>query len=424
MRLNVTNKGVDGGRREFGVGVFDSVYLGICEPQMARLDADLLIAEAEKETGLSDWGEDDFRGALVVLVRAAETEGEMTTLGRERIRTWLAMLLEQRLKMMEDRKRIPQIAEQIISKPVFIMGLPRAGTTFLHRLMSLHPDMLTTRWWELFLPSPPPNDASVDHSPQIARMDEFMEYQGWYSPDVMRAHTHHPEEPEEDMFATFYSMVSRYFTGYLNVPSYVEYIDSRGSDDSFLWHRRVLQAIQYGTRGKRFMLKAPGHTLHVPQLLEHYPDAFLIQSHRDPSRVIASVFSNMSATRSKISDREQQIGRDEALDFMDGYVRGLMVAARQRSELGMADRFFDVHYLDFVRDPLACVKETFRHADLECTPELEDSIVDWTRKNRKGKYGKHRYALSDHGLTQDDVWKAFKPYLDTFDIEQEPATAM
>lgn len=383
------------------------------------LSASELIENAERVTGFCDWGDDDFRTALEVLVQSAEDEAQMTSLGRERVRTWLALLLEQRLKLMEDRKRYPGITEQSIVRPVFIMGLPRAGTTFLHRLISLHPDTLTTRWWELFVPSPPPNDPDIDHRPQIALMDEFMRFQGWYDADVMRSHKHHPEEPEEDMFATFYSLIAMYFSGYLDVPSYLQYIAGRGPADSFAWHRRVLQAIQYGTSGKRFMLKAPGHTLHVPQLLENYPDAVLIQNHRDPSRVMASVFSNMSATRSKISDRAQLIGRDEALAFMEMYAQGLVSAAEQRDKLKGGNLFMDVHYLDLVRDPLACVKAACRHADLEFTDRLEEQVLDWTKANRQDKYGKHKYALADYGLTQADVHSVFADYLERFRIERE-----
>ena len=384
-----------------------------------RLSADELISQAEEHSGLADWGEDDFRSALDVLVGAAETEAEMSPLGRKRVRTWLIMQLEQRLGIIEDRKRIPQITRQKIESPIFIMGLPRAGTTFLHRLMSLHPDTLTTRWWELFIPSPPPNDPTFDHAPQIERMDKFMEYQGWYSPRVMQAHTHHPEEPEEDMFATLFSFVSMYFTGYLDVPSYVKYIAGRGLADAFAWHRRVLQAIQYGTNGKRFMLKSPGHTLHVPQLMEHYPDAFLIQNHRDPSRVMASVFSTISNTRSMISDRPQLVGREEAMAFMHGYAQGLISVADQREKLAGANRFFDVQYLDLVRNPLGCVKAALRHVGLECSPELENKVIDWTKLNRQGKHGKHRYALSDYGLTQNDVHSVFSDYIERFAVERE-----
>src|SRR5512145_2395715 len=124
-------------------------------PEQDSLSASELIENAERVTGLRDWGDDDFRTALDVLVRSAEDEAQMTSLGRERIRTWLALLLEQRLKLIEDRKRCPGITEQSIVRPIFIMGLPRAGTTFLHRLLSLHTETLTTRWWDLLVPSPP-----------------------------------------------------------------------------------------------------------------------------------------------------------------------------------------------------------------------------------------------------------------------------
>ena len=384
-----------------------------------RLSADELIAAAEQQAGLSDWGEDDFRTPLAALVESAEEEACLSTIGRERLRKWVTLRLEQRLKMIEDRKRLPVIAEQAIDRPVFIMGLPRAGTTYLHKLMGLHPDMLTPLFWQLFLTSPPPHDPAIDHSSEIARMNAFMGEQGWYAPEIARAHIHHPEEPEEDIFAFEYSMVSMYFTGYLDVPSYLQYIFGRGFDDSFLWHKRFLQALQYGTQDKRFMLKAPGYTLYTQQLLQHYPDAVLIQNHRDPSKVMASVFSTMSATRGTMSDRPQQITRDQAIEFMTMYAQGLVTAAEQRSQPSVAGRFADIHYLNLERDPLGCVRRASAHAGIAFGPDEEARIVDWAATNRKGKHGKHQYALADYGLTQRDVHAVFADYIERFDVERE-----
>ncbi|HEY6870669.1 MAG TPA: sulfotransferase, partial [Novosphingobium sp.] len=128
----------------------------------SRLSADELIAEAERLTGLSDWGEDDFRTPLGILVESAETEAALTPLGRDRLRVWLALRLEQRLKMIEDRKRRPGLATQAIDRPLVITGLPRAGTTYLHTLAGLHHAALTARFWQIYLPSPPPHAADCD----------------------------------------------------------------------------------------------------------------------------------------------------------------------------------------------------------------------------------------------------------------------
>ncbi len=384
-----------------------------------KLDAIALIEEAQRTAGLSDWGEDDFRSPLKVLVNAAETEADLSAIGRERLRTWLLLRLEQRLRMIDDRKRLPGIAAQVIDRPVAIMGLPRAGTTYLHRLMSLKPDMLAMLYWQLFLGSPPANDPAIDHRPQIERFRKFMEFQGWFSPEIMRTHNMDPQEPEEDIFTFEYSMVSMYFTGYLDVPSYLQYIFERGFTDAFAWHRRALQALQYGMTGKRFMLKAPGYTVFTEQLIAEYPDITLIQNHRDPSKVMASVFSTMSASRVTMSDRPQLIGREEALAFMEMYNQGLMASAAKREDPGYARRFIDVHYIDLERDPVGCVRRAYAHADIEFTPADQLRIEEWIAHNRKGRHGKHRYALADYGVTQSDVHAIFADYIERFGIERE-----
>lgn len=386
------------------------------------ISAPELIAEAERLTGLADWGEDDFRTPLEALVKSAEAEAGLSAIGYERLRVWLAMRLEQRLRMIEDRKRMPAITAQVIDRPAFIMGLPRAGTTYLHRLMSLHPDMLAASFWQLYLTSPPPNDPTIDHAPQIRRMDEYMEFQGWYSPEMSKVHTHHPEEPEEDIFCFEYSMVSMYFTGYLDVPGYLNYIFSRGFKSAVEWHHRFLQALQYGTRDKRFMLKAPGHSLHVDLLLDTYPDAKMIQNHRDPSKVMASVFSLLTASRRLFSDRTQQVTREQAIEFMERYAEGLAGSARQRADPAFDSKFLDVHYLDLERDPIGCVRKACAHVDVAFTPEHQARIDAWIAENRKGKHGKHRYALADYGLSQDDVHAIFSDYIERFGVEREPGS--
>lgn len=384
-----------------------------------QFSADALIAGAERATGLSDWGDDDFHTALTRLIASAEAEAGLSAIGRERLRVWLALRLDQRLRMIEDRKRMPAIAGQEIDRPVVIMGLPRAGTTYLHRLMGLHPEMIAPRWWQLYFTSPPPNDPAIDHAPTVRRMREFMEFQGWYAPEIMAAHTTDPEEPEEDIFFFEFSFVSMYFTGYLEIPSYLQYVFGRGFEDSFRWHRRCLQALQYGAPGKRFMLKAPGHTIFTDLLVRHYPDVTLIQNHRDPSRVMASVFSAMSANRATMSDRPRLFGRDEAIAFMEMYAQGLVEAARRRDDPAFAGRFLDVHYLDLERDPVGCVRRAYAHADIAFTPEVEARIGNWIAANRKGKHGKHQYALADYGLTAADVHRVFADYIERFGVERE-----
>lgn len=383
------------------------------------LSAEAMISAAEESTDLSDWNGDAFRRPFTILVESAERESNLTDLGRERLRAWLMLRLEQRLKMVEDRKRRPEIVEQKIDRPVFLFGFPRAGTTFLHTLLSIDPRNVSPAYWQLNLPSPPPNDPAIDHSDSIRRMQANLEYQGWTRPDFAAMHFHAADLPEEDFLAFEYSFVSTGFMGFLNVPTYVEQVVAGDFSEAYKWHKIFLQALQIGAEGRRWMLKAPEHTLHVATLVAEYPDAFLVQQHRDPSKVMASVFSVLTAARMGYCGGVTTIGEEEARAFMRMYAAGMTYAAKVREDEALERRFLDVHYLDLERDPVECVRRVYDHAGMAFTLEAEQRVAAWVSQNRKGKHGKHRYLLSDYGLSQAEVHDAFAEYIDRFGVELE-----
>jgi hypothetical protein len=354
----------------------------------------------------------------MVLVDSAEREADLTALGRERFGAWLMLRLEQRLKMIEDRKRRPEISAQKIEKPVFLFGFPRAGTTFLHTLLSIDPGNVSPTYWQLNQPSPPPNDPAIDHSASIQRMKHSLDFQGWTHPEMQAMHFMAPELPEEDFLAFEYSFVSTGFIGFVNVPSYIHKVVGGDFSEAYKWHRIVLQALQVGVEGRRWMLKAPEHSLHVDTLLQEYPDALLVQHHRDPSKVMA-VFSVLTAYRSLYCDGVTAIGEEEARAFMHMYAAGVSHALKTRRDKALDDRFLDIHYLDLERDPLGCVRRVYDHAGLPFTQATEQRLDNWVSQNRKGKHGKHRYLLSDYGLQQAEVHEAFADYIDEFNVELE-----
>ncbi|MBV1688928.1 sulfotransferase [Novosphingobium sp. G106] len=386
------------------------------------MSADAMINDAELSTGLSDWGGDEFRHPFTVLVESAEREADLTEIGRQRLRSWLMLRLEQRLKMVEDRKRRPEIAAQNIEKPVFLFGFPRAGTTFLHTMLSLDPRNVSPAYWQLNLPSPPPNDPTIDHSESTRRMQENLEFQGWTRPEIAAAHFHAADLPEEDFLAFEYSFVSTGFMGFLFVPTYIEQIAAGGDfSQAYKWHRKFLQALQIGAEGRRWMLKAPEHSLHVDTLVAEYPDALLVQHHRDPSKVMASVFSILTEGRRNYCGNVENIGQQEARMFMQMYATGITHAAKARKNEVLNTKFLDMHFRDLERDPVVSVRRVYDHAGISFTREAERQVNEYVSQNRKGKHGKHRYQLSDYGLSQAEVHEAFAEYIDHFGVELETA---
>lgn len=386
---------------------------------MSLLDAAAMIKEAERVTGLKDWDGDSFKHPFSVLINSINTEAGLHELGVARARQYLSARLEQRLRMVQDRKLRPTIASQVIDRPIFIVGLPRAGTTYLHTLISRNPATLAALHWQLLLPSPPPNDPSIDHGESIRSIEAMLEYQGSLSPSIKLMHEHDAKLPEEDFLAFEFSFVSTGFLGFFDVPEYVAQVLGGDFTPAYEWHRRALQAMQIGAEQRRWILKAPEHTMHLDTLLKVYPDAVIVQNHRDPSKVMASTFSLLSAIRSNYTDRVQRVGRAEALHFLQMYSKGLMHGINVRKDAVMDGRFLDVHYLELARDPVSVVAKVHQHAGLPFTDQVRNDVESWAQSHRQGAHGKHKYALADYGLTQGEVHEVFKDYIERYGIELE-----
>jgi Sulfotransferase family len=386
---------------------------------MTHLDATEMINDAERVTGLTDWDGHAFRQPFSILINSINEEAGLHELGFARAHQYLSLRLEQRLRMVEDRKRRPEISNQVIDRPIFVVGLPRAGTAYLHTLISRNPATLAPLHWQLLLPSPPPNDRSIDHTASIRQIKAMLEYQGSLLPSIKLMHEHGAELPEEDFLAFEFSFISTGFLGFFDVPGYVAKVLGGDFTPAYEWHRRTLQTMQVGAENRRWILKAPEHSMHLDTLLKVYPDAVIVQNHRDPSKVMASTFSLLSAIRANYTDRVQRMARPEALHFVQAYSRSLTHGIHLRADPYMNSRFLDVHYVDLESDPVGVVEQVHRHAGLAFTDQVRHDVQSWSQSHRKGVHGKHKYALADYGLTQEEVQAAFETYINRYGIQLE-----
>ena len=378
-----------------------------------------LISQAERATGLSAWGDDDFRTPLSILVDSLNDEAALSPIGASRVRQWLAKRLEQRLRVLADRQRRPEICAEVITRPVFIIGLPRSGTTFLHTLISRDPAAIVPLHWQLVHPSPPPNDPALDHARQIDATQALLDFQGWLAPDLQKMHFSDAQRPEEDFLAFELSFISMSLYAFFDIPDYASKVLKSDFASSYQWHKRVLQALQLGAPGQRFVLKAPEHTMHLDMLFETYPDALIIHNHRDPAKVMASTLSLLAAMRKCYTDREAPVSEDVAQRYIRSYARSFRRCIEMRGDPRFAGRFLDVQYLDLERDPVAVVRRVYDHVGMAFAASLEANIAGWAAANRKGSKGAHVYATDSYGLTPDTVHAVFADYIARFNVELE-----
>lgn len=384
-----------------------------------RLDWQALIAQAEHDCGLSDWGGRAFEAPFACLVQSLEDEAELSELGLERAREWLAARLAMRLRIVADRTRDPGIAREAIDRPVFITGMPRSGTTFLHALLSRNLPAIAPAWWQMLTPSPPPNVAGTDRAAGIATAQAFMERQGWLEPEFFRIHEYDPELPEEDIVAFEYAFESSMFVAHFDAKSYNAMLAGSEFAEAYRWHRIVLQALQRGTGGRRWVLKAPTHARTFEALFREYPDATIVQSHRDPAKVIGSYLSLVSTVRKPYTDRVERVGRAHGLAYAAAYARALEDNIARRQASGRDSSFVDVQYLDLERRPLEVVREVCGRVGLPFGEAEDQAVAAWIAEHRQGKFGKHRYSLAQFGIEPDEIRALFGRYLDHYRIELE-----
>ena len=387
--------------------------LGSTGVRLVQLDEKRLLDEAQRRTRLDDFGDPAFREPFALLLRSLETEANLTFLGRVAARQDILRLLSHRLRMVEDRRRHPEIGSQEVRAPLFVTGLPRTGTTLLHGLLAQDPANRAALNWEVMFPSPPPARARYRRDRRIELAERQIRWFHRLAPDFQRIHPVGARLPEECLIIQSHSFVSFQFQTSHYVPSYQAWVEAQDLRGSYQMHRQFLQHLQWhGPRGS-WVLKAPAHLFGLRALFATYPDAGVVLTHRDPLEVVASVASLHTALRGTFSDAVDPVavGSEVCRRWADGITRAL---GSRDAGCAPADRFLDVMYADLIRDPLATVRRIYRHLGRGLSPAAEDRMRGFLAANPKDKHGRHRYSLAHFGLDADEVRHLYRPYGDRF----------
>jgi hypothetical protein len=383
-----------------------------------KLDEKTLLEKACKKTGLDDFGDDSFREGLKVLLRAYEAEAELSFVGRVCVHEDTVRLLSNRLRLLADRRRYPAIADEVIRRPLFITGLPRSGTTFLHALLAQDPAHRAPLVWEVMHPSPPPEKASYANDPRIAATARELKWLDLLMPDFETVHLIDARLPQECIAITNHDFRSYTFESMYAVPSYRAWHDRQDKRPEYEFHRRFLQHLQWRAPGQRWVLKAPSHLLALPALLQVYPDAAIILTHRDPLKVLPSCASFTEVLRTAFSDGVDKASL--AREVQTRWEEGAGLAVKYRQTPGDLQRqLFDVRYAELSQDPMAMVGRIYEHFDLELTEAAATAMQRFLRATPKHKGGVHRYSLEEFGLNPAEEKRRFQFYLDFFGIEPE-----
>ena len=370
--------------------------------------AEDLHAAATQLTGLAEFGTDDYRDGLAVLLESYERDADLTALGVKVTRAFLRGALVARLFSEAGWARHPGYAQVAVERPIFVTGLPRTGTTALHRLLTADPAHQGLELWLTEVPQPRPPRATWASDPVFQHIQAAYERHHVTHPEFMGVHYMAADQVEECWQLLRQSMRSVSYECLAHLPAYSSWLAGQDWTAAYQRHRRNLQLIGLPDRGRRWVLKNPSHLFALGALLEVYPDALVIQTHRSPRTAIASVCSLAAHATAGWSQTFQGevIGHDQLELWACGLERFTAVRARHDPA-----QFCDVGYDDFVADPVGTVESVYAYFGLTLSGAARDAMHALREQSAGAAAPAHQYTLSDFGLTGEQVDERFAGYL-------------
>lgn len=379
------------------------------------LDAHTLRSTAVRAAGADDFGGVTWEEGFGRLCSALTDEARLHAVGAALTRSEILRTLVNRLRIVAAGPS----ASAPVTAPWVVCGTARSGTSILHELLALDPSARTPRAWEVLdsVPAPGPQP-DVE---RIERIDHEVRLWDRITPEYLTMHENGGALPIECIFVTAHEFASEHWSGVHHVPSYNKWLVRHDLRDAYRWHRRHLEWLgQHDAPGRQWVLKAPSHLGALPALVATYPDAWILQTHRDPLQTIPSTISLMATLRWMRSD---------AVD-VDALARTMAVGVAMLFDavVGMRadgtlpdDRFVDVHYADLVRDPVATLRHVYRRTGRAWPAGLDARIVEYLAAKPRAVHGAHRYSVAEFGLDADDLRERYRPYVERFGVEAEAA---
>jgi hypothetical protein len=379
-------------------------------------DEESVLRDAcEAAGGLSDFGRDDFREGLRVLL-ATYAANDWTEKGHRQNRRRVVRLLASRLKIEAAFRRHREIRKRPIAKPMVLTGLPRSGTSALFNLLATDPDARALLLWETQFPEPAEGLAAGARDPRRDMVEEFYRQSREKNPEFTKIHFASANTPEECVLLHAYALHGVHIGIEIMLEPYGSWFRAQDLRTMYGYYRDLLRLLDWQRPGKRWLLKAPAHMWGIDALIETFPDVSIVWSHRDPVACTASI---CSMTHALFGAKKQVDPAWLGPVVMDWYAssleRGLSV--RDRCDPG---RFVDVTHDEFVEDSMTAVERIYHWFDMPLPDAARSEMARHIAENPRGKHGAHRYDLETYGLTREMVVARFAPYIERFRIELEP----
>jgi len=342
-----------------------------------------------------DLGEEDYLEPLEVLVESLNTEANLSYLGSLGAKFQITNHLQTRAKIFD---YVSSHELQQPSSPIFVIGLPRSGTTHLFNLLSQDEAHRSALFWEIMYPLPLSKKGSFSQKKKLFKTNMVLYFKNKFTPRLDDLHDIKSTSPEECLLIKTLSLRSMVYVYMANIPAYQDYIQKANFLAAFEWHKRFLQCLEVEGKPKRWLLKDPCHLEHIPEILETYPDARFIYISRDPSETIPSICSLTATVRSGFTDSlDTSLIGSQTLKFWKN------VLNKYSNTKGDIDpsKLITVAYEDLILNPIGMIKSIYNKFNLELDVKTENSMLDYLTKSTGSHKKNHDYAPEDFGLSKE-----------------------
>jgi len=380
---------------------------------LVSLDPEGLLASACSSTGLSDFGEGEWRSHYDVLLGALERESGLHLTGRLVVRMEVLRSLRNRLQLSELWRRRPEILRAPLDPPVFVLGSPRTGSSILHELLALDPATRTPAMWEMLHPV----EALAGDSLRAVADDTV---QLWHdlAPEYESMHANSGELPNECIYITMLEFLSEQWMGCHRVPSYAAHLVAADHRGAFRFHRRFLQTLQERGHGARWVLKAPSHIFHLAEIFDVYPEARIVHLHRDPLRTLPSQLSLMATLRMMRCEQVDIAREARAISKGNAAVFRSVIERRESGALPDA-RFFDLRFHDLMADPLRVIERLYTQLGWKLGGDAREAMAGYIVRKPRHSRGVHRYSLAEFGLDPVAERERYRFYCERHGVPEE-----
>lgn len=375
------------------------------------LDADALHARASADTGLDDFGADDYRERLDVYLADVRDIAGLTGAGTVNFFSQLLQVLKNRLLLTDLLGRHPEIHDIELEPPVVIVGLPRTGTTHLHNLLGAGPTFRTLPYWEGVEPFPLPSEAGVAPDPRRTRMDMAVEVMNTVMPHFSLMHEMTTDHVHEEIQLLANDVSTMLMETLCHAPRWRDYYLSHDQTTHYEYLATQLRALQFLRGGRRWLLKSPQHLEQLPVLTSVFPGAVVVCTHRDPLPVVLSMIAMI--TYSARMHRSPVPVAEIAASWIDRLELMLASFLRDRDLVG-PNRSIDVRFDDFMADELGVAEQVYALADEAVTDEARTAMAGYLASHQRNRLGRVATSCEMFGLDEDDLRERFAPYSQRF----------